>query len=185
MNAHSIWVGPQSGATWWSPDFDNVSRGRRPEPVILYAERPPTLLRRLGAFDASPDPRVVELEVYLLEGETIRPDAARLVRSRPPRVPGRGPGASFRSPLATREGQPGVAFRWLEVEGPLPDESASGRVLLFDDLPVRAVGRGTFEVTSPNPAADARRLMASFVRQPTAARRRMPRWNGSSRACSP
>ena len=54
-----------------------------------------------------------ELDVWLLQGETIRPDAARLFRSRPP---------NWHNPLAEQDGCPGVAFRWLEVEGPLLDD---------------------------------------------------------------
>jgi hypothetical protein len=166
ISARSVWVGAQQGPQWWAPDFERVSRGRRPEPVTLYAERPPTLLRRLGAFDAGPDAPTAELDVYLLAGETIRPDAARLFRSRPARSEGRPPGSAFHNPLATREGQPGVLYRWLEVEGPLADESSTaGRTLLFDELPVRALGKGRFEVTSPDPRGDARRLMDAFVRR--------------------
>ena len=53
----------------------------RDEPVTLYAETPPRLLRRLATVDVSPTPKVLEIETYLLEGETIRPDASRLFRS--------------------------------------------------------------------------------------------------------
>jgi hypothetical protein len=48
--------------------------------------------------------------VYLLPGEQIRPDAARLLRSRP---------GFLGSADATEEGMPGVAYRWMEVEGPI------------------------------------------------------------------
>ena len=85
-------------------------------------------MRRLGTVDVRPDATVNELDVYLLKGETIRPDAVRFFRSRPP--------GSWRNPLATEDGQPGVAFNWLEVEGPLVDEwPTSGNQLLFGDLP--------------------------------------------------
>jgi hypothetical protein len=122
---HSVWVGPGKEPKWWIPDLDVVSKGRRPEPVTLYAESPPHLLRRLGAVDVGVEPTVVELDVHLLAGETIRPDAARLFRSRPP---------NWRNPLATKEGVPGVAYRWLEVEGPLVDAwPPAGHLLLFGD----------------------------------------------------
>src|SRR5205814_10134149 len=86
------------------------------------------LLRRRGSFDLTPATSVKELDVWLLEGETIRPDAARLFRSRPP---------NYQNPLAERDGQPGVAFRWLEVEGPVYDEwPTAGHKLLFGDLPM-------------------------------------------------
>jgi hypothetical protein len=123
--AHSVWVGAGKGPKWWTPDLDVVARGRRPEPVTLYSEIPPRQLRRLGAFDVTPDPSVNELDVYLLKGETIRPDPSRLFRSRPP---------NWHNPLAEKDGCPGVNYRWLEVEGPIIDEwPPAGHVLLFGD----------------------------------------------------
>ena len=110
LSALSVWVGPQKGKRWYRPDINVVSRGRRSEPVKVYAQRPPRQIRHLGEFDATPDVSVGEFDVYLVEGETIRVDASRLFRSRPP---------SWHNPLAEEDGQPGVAFRWLEVEGPL------------------------------------------------------------------
>ncbi len=72
------------------------------------------------------------MDVYLLEGETVRTDAVRLFRSRPP-----GP---WRNPLAQKDGQPGVAFRWIEVVGPIESEDTSaGYRVLFDELPVTAL----------------------------------------------
>src|SRR4051794_2988323 len=157
MSAFSVWAGPGKGAKWYIPDLDNVTSGRRPEPVTVYAETPPRLLRRLGAFDARPEPTVSELDVWLLEGETIRPDAARLFRSRPP---------NYQNPLAEKDGSPGVAFRWLEVEGPLHDEwPNAGHRLLFGDLPLappKSAGVPV-EVVSEHPDEDAARLMRNFL----------------------
>ncbi len=139
LNAHSIWVGPGKAPSWWRPDLDTVSRGRRSEPITLYTEKPPHQLRRIGAFDAAPTPTIGEFEVYLLKGETIRPDPARLFRSRPP---------NWHNPLATEEGQPGVNYRWLEVEGPLVDEwPPAGRRLLFGE------------------STDPKQLMENFLRR--------------------
>jgi hypothetical protein len=156
VNAHSFWAGPESGERWWKPSRTNITAGRTREPVTLYSEMPPRLLRKLGSFDVSPEPAVNELEVHLLKGETIRPDAVRLFRSRPP--------GSWRNPLATPEGQPGVTFRWLEVEGPLPEPSlAAGRRLLFGNLPFTATTNGHAEVTTKNPQTDAGRLLKDFL----------------------
>ena len=164
FSAVSLWVGPtkqpdpKKPDRWYIPDFDNVSRGRRSEPITIYSEIPPRQLRWLGTFDAHPDAVVSELDVWLLAGETIRPDAARFFRSRP--------GASrWQNPLAEKDGQPGVAFRWMEVEGPLVDQwPAAGHRLLFADLPLRKAAQGDgIEVESKNPKADAARLLQAFL----------------------
>ncbi len=161
FSAISVWVGPGKGDKWFIPDFDTVSAGRRPEPVTVYSETPPRLLRRLGAFDVTPEPSVKDMDVWLLAGETIRPDPARLFRSRP------GAGR-FHNPLAEKDGQPGVVFRWLEVEGPIYDEwPTAGHKLLFGDLPLKKAERGNFavEVVSANPQQDAERLLRTFIQQ--------------------
>ncbi len=170
VNAYSVWVGPGKqlpgkAERWWIPDFDNVAPGRRPEPLTLYAELQPRGTRRLGAFDVGTEPTVGELDVHLLAGETIRPDAVRFFRSRP---------SNWQNPLATREGQPGMAFRWLEVEGPIFDQwPTAGHTLMFGNLPVRKTKGGGFEVETKDPAGDARRLLAGFLakayRRPVAA----------------
>src|SRR6058998_672203 len=130
FNAYSVWVGPGESNKWFIPNLDDISRGRRDEPVTITAETPPRLLRKLGDFDVTPEPRAHELEVWLLAGEMIRPDAGRLFRSRP--------GASrWQNPLAEKDGQPGVVFRWLEVQGPVYDAWPTTRhQLLFGDLPM-------------------------------------------------
>src|SRR5881296_3364367 len=130
FNAYSVWVGPGQTNKWFIPDLDNIARGRRDEPITITAETPPRLLRKLGDFDITPEPSVHELDVYLLAGEMIRPDAGRLFRSRP------GP-SRWQNPLAEKDGQPGVVFRWMEVEGPIYDEwPPAGHRLLFGDLPM-------------------------------------------------
>ena len=162
--ALSVWVGPNGSESknppkWWKPDLDNVSRGRRPEPVTVYSETRPRLLRWLGAFDVSPEPTTRELDVWLLKGETIRVDASRLFRSRP---------ENWRNPLAEQDGQPGVAFRWLDVEGPLFDEwPTAGRQLLFGDLPLKTAGSSSAEVKveSADPAADTEPLLRRFMQR--------------------
>lgn len=128
LNAHSFWAGPQPGDKWFHPSRTEAFPGRTHEPITLYAEIPPRQMRYLANVDVSPEASVQEVEVYLLKDETIRPDAVRLFRSRPP---------NWRNPLAEKDGQPGVAFRWLEVTGPIYDEwPAKGHRLLFGDLPI-------------------------------------------------
>lgn len=180
FNAYSVWVGPGEGKNWFIPNLDDISRGHRDEPLTITADTPPGRLRTLGNFDATPDPSVHELDVWLLAGEMIRPDAGRLFRSRPG-------GGRWHNPLAEKGGQPGVVFRWMEVEGPLFDQwPPAGHKLLFGDLPVtnrtvttpapepagtNRVRRRRFqpapgvEVVSKQPMADAERLLRQFLNQ--------------------
>jgi hypothetical protein len=110
-------------------NYDSISEGRRDESITVYT-RNGVMNRRVGEFDLTPEPAVRDIgEVWLLANETLVPDASRFYRSRP---------NNFRNPLMTPEGTPGVAFRWMEIEGPLYDESTTaGYRLLFGDLPLR------------------------------------------------
>ncbi|HZR17128.1 MAG TPA: DUF1592 domain-containing protein [Verrucomicrobiae bacterium] len=154
--AYSIWMGPK---------YHDVSAGHRSEPVTIYSDTPPRLLRRLGSFDVNPEPTVREMEVWLLAGETIRPDAARFFRSRPP---------DHKNPLAGPDGMPGLAFAWMDVEGPLLDQwPPAGHQLMFGDLPFEPAtvqehgdkSSAAVEVVSKNPDADAPRLLRHFLDQ--------------------
>lgn len=122
-------------------DYDNPQPGRTTEPITVYT-RNGVMNRRVGEFDLTPEPAVYDLgEVWLLTNETLVPDASRLYRSRP---------NNFRNPLMTPEGAPSVAFRWMEVEGPIYDEATlTGYRLLFGNLPLRRVDgeRGGVPIT--------------------------------------
>src|SRR3989442_10449069 len=165
---------------WFTPHLDHIPRGPRDQRVTITPKRPPRLLRKLGDFDVTPEPGVHELDAWLLAGEMIRPDAGRLSRSRP--------GATrWQNPLAEKDGQPGVVFRWLEVEGPIYARwPPAGHKLLFGDLPMvnrkvvaaeakpgetNRFGERRFkppagvEVVSKKPLADAERLLRQFIRQ--------------------
>ncbi len=184
FNAYSVWVGPGEGSKWYIPDINVVSRGHRDEPVTITAETPPRLLRKLGDFDVTSEPGLHELDAWLLAGEMIRPDAGRLFRSRPG-------AARWLNPLAEKDGQPGIVFRWLEVEGPIYDQWPPARhKLLFGDLPIvtrqitkvpkaeeeedssvtdkyrrrRFQKAPGVEVISKQPMVDAERLLRNFVR---------------------
>ncbi len=172
-------------AWWYVPNFDDLSPGRRSEPVIIYSGG--GVARRLGAFDLTPHAAVHDLgNVWLNAGEWTITDATRYIRPRPSPAPNAW---MHTSPLAQRDGMPGVAFRWMEVEGPLYDEkTGAGYRLMFGDLPLqrqavaataaatdgpargRGRGRGAaaevrFDVTSAAPAADAERLIRSFLQR--------------------
>jgi hypothetical protein len=180
FNTYSVWVGPGEGNKWYIPNLDAVSRGHRDEPVTITSETPPRLLRKLGDFDVTPEPGIHEIDAWLLAGEMIRPDAGRLFRSRP------GAGR-WQNPLAEKDGQPGVVFRWMEVEGPIYEQwPPAGHSLLFGDLPMvtrqiamvqenpgdtNKFGQHRFkkapgvEVISKDPIADAQRLLRNFIQQ--------------------
>jgi len=152
---YTIWTGPHGVSAadlgkageegrkpigrWNSPDGDTISRGRRNEPITVYAQGPIDV-RRVGQFDLTPEPEVYDLGVItLIQNESLVTDAARFFRDRP---------GSAGNPIAQRDGQPAVAFRWMEIEGPLYDESSTaGYRTLFADLPLRKNPNG--EVTIP------------------------------------
>ncbi len=144
---------------WMAPDFSKVTRGRRNEPITIYSETPPRRLRRHGTIDFYPDSTISELTVWLKKGESIQPDAARLVRSRPP---------DFKNPFLEEDGMPGAAFQWMDVTGPLVDEwPGPGHQLLFGALPLieDPENPGKWIIHSENPTADAKRLLEAFMAQ--------------------
>ncbi len=159
---HSIWVGPGSEGRWYVPNFDKVSKGRRPEPVTIYA-RGAHVLRRLANADLGVEPTTFEFEADLRLGETIQIDPVRFFRSRP------GPNNKvwWQNPLAERDGQPGLVMRWIEITGPYYDSwpTASHKVL-FGDLPFRQSPKGGLwvDIVSNNPEKDAEMLLRKFVK---------------------
>jgi len=167
FNGYTIWVGPSPAPRPHLPNFLKLEHGKRYEPVTVYT-RNGVLNRRAGEFDLTAEPEVHDVgQVWLLAGETLVPDASRFFRSRP---------TNFRNPLMGADGAPGVAFRWMEVEGPIYDASTTaGYKLLFGDLPLQKVARGaggvslpeakvTVDVISKNPRQDAERLLRQFVK---------------------
>jgi len=163
---HSVWVGPgktksKGKVRWQIPDLDDISKGRRSEPVTVYALTPPRVLRRIGTIDLGADVTVAELDVVLEAGESIQIDVTRFFRSRP--------GASrAQNPLATPEGQPGLVMRWIDVKGPLaPQWPSAPYAVLFDDLPVKPAPKGAalpYAVIPRDASIDAERLLRRFVR---------------------
>lgn len=129
-----------SGSPKW-PNFENTYPGARDEPISVYTVRG-LMNRRIGTFDLTPEPSVHDIgEVWLLGNDMIVPDATRFYRSRP---------GSNGNPLMTADGAPSVAFRWMEVEGPIYDEPVSaGYRLLFGDLPMQEVQAGESGVAIP------------------------------------
>ncbi|MFN0105181.1 MAG: DUF1592 domain-containing protein [Bryobacteraceae bacterium] len=155
FNAYSIWIhslygpeGRKDRPAWWRPNRELTSQGRTNEPVTIYALSRGGEKRLLGSFDVNADPATHDLDVYLLPGEMILPDAARLFRSRPGFVG---------SPDATKEGMPGVAYRWMEVTGPVANAASR--------LGVRRMFSGIdpAQPNSSNPKRDAEKLLRQFM----------------------
>jgi hypothetical protein len=132
---------------WQVPNHWDVSRGRRNEPIHVYATYfPVSGAHRVGTFDLTPDDQTVELEnVYLAANEKITVDAVRFFRSRPGFS---GHFNGYVNKLAQVDGTPGVAFKWMDIEGPLYDESTThGYRLMFGDLPLqKATDKGGVEI---------------------------------------
>ena len=170
---------------WYNPDYEKIFPGRRDEPIHVYARGSAGKL--LGNFDLTPEPAVHELDsVWLTTGQILVTDSVRFFRTRP--VPRNG----WTNALVQRDGTPGVAFRWIEVDGPLYDESSrAGYRLLFGDRPMKKTGKNesgvaievanpdnsaryaargmgqtlriSVEVESANPAEDSERLLRDFL----------------------
>ena len=131
----------------------------RPVPMTFRARKPsgPDVSGDVratgGIMDVQPDVATYETRIQLRAGETFEYSLlglpvplARNVKGGPP---------TYRYPPFPAGGQPGVAFQWLEVEGPLPPEAwppECHRVLFGDDKTadpkwllrhfVKAVARG-------------------------------------------
>jgi hypothetical protein len=117
---------------WHRPNLDEVWRGRNDEPMAVFASSSGQV-RQVGVFDFKPQPTVSDVDVMLTAGEVIQTDATRFFRTRV-----NGTDEQYVNPLAQRDGMPGYAMQWVEMEGPFYDDTAgSGYTLLFGDLPLR------------------------------------------------
>ena len=116
-----------------SPTSTTSPPGERPEPVTIYAETPPRLLRRLGSFDVSPEP----------VGAGTRRLAAR-GRNDPPRRRAAVPLATAElSEPARGEGRvPRRGFPLAGGRGPAPRRVADGGTSPALRRPADPAGRG-------------------------------------------
>jgi hypothetical protein len=149
-----------------------LKKAERPVPMTFRARKPsgPDVSGDVratgGTIDIAPEAAVYETTILLRERETFEYSLLGLPMPLARNVNGGPP--TYRYPPLPEGGQPGVAFQWIEVEGPLSPGSwppPSHRVL-FDDLPIgpaQAGGDPAAEVISQQPGQDARRLMRRFV----------------------
>ena len=143
-----------------TPVNDRVSSGKRSEPVKVYSstlDEPNTQsMLPIGVFEAPPEsPEVSELKAFLEKGAMVKLDCMRLPSPMVPAMP--------HTIRKTDGGYPGVAFHWLEVEGPIIAEwPPASYMALFGDVPFKQTGRYV-EAVSEQPMMDARRLLAAFM----------------------
>ena len=143
-----------------TPVNDRIFAGKRSEPVKVYSStlsEPNTQsMLPIGMFEAPPEtPEVSELEAFLEKGAMVKLDCMRLPSPMVPAMP--------HTIQPTDGGYPGVAFHWLEAEGPIVKEwpPASYRTL-FGDIPFKQAGRHV-EAVSEQPMKDAGKLLAAFM----------------------
>ncbi len=141
------------------PGF-RVSDARRPVPMTLRTRRPTNhdiaedVKSVGGIFEIAPGSHVYEATVPLAAGQTVE---YGLLGLPVPQVDAEGKTGSYRYPPMPPEGQPGVAFQWIEFEGPLapaawPPESHRA---LFGDLGIAPA--------PANPKHEAGRLLRRFL----------------------
>ena len=137
-----------------------LRKGMRPVPMNFRSRKPTShdqaedVRMTGGIIDVQPEGGVYETTVYLLAGQTIEYGMLGLPV---PQIDALGRTGYYRFPPFPEGGQPGIAFQWLEMEGPIAPASwppASHRVL-FDDLGA--------DVKSAKPAEDAKRLLRRFI----------------------
>jgi hypothetical protein len=107
-----------------------------------------------GIIDVQPEGGVYETTVYLLAGQTIEYGMLGLPV---PQIDAQGKTGYYRYPPFPEGGQPGIAFQWVEMEGPIAPASwpPASHHVLFDD-------HGA-DVKSAKPAEDAKRLLRRFM----------------------
>ena len=144
-----------------TPVNDRVLPGKRSEPVKVYSstlDEPNTQnMLPIGIFEAPPDaPEVFALEAFLEKGAMVKLDCMRLPSPMVPAMP-------HTIQKSDPDGYPGVAFHWLEVEGPIIEQwpPASYREL-FGEVPFKQMGRYV-EAVSEQPLSDARKLLTKFM----------------------
>jgi hypothetical protein len=135
-------------------------KGTQPVPMNFRARKPTNhdiaedVRMTGGIIDVKPEGGMYETTVYLLAGQTIEYGMLGLPV---PQIDAQGKTGYYRYPPLPEGGQPGIAFQWLEMEGPIATASwppASHRVL-FDDLGA--------DLKSAKPAEDAKRLLRRFI----------------------
>jgi mono/diheme cytochrome c family protein len=158
----------------------------RPSPVsapLTFRARQPSQadvsgdVREVGGWvDIQPEGAVYETSVRLARGETIEYSLLGLPVPFP--ITSHGGPLYYDFPPMPEGGHPGIAFRWIEITGPIDpvDWPPKSHRALFGNLPIRDATDGfagwPIEVVSDSPREDASRLFRRFAEQ--AARQPVP-----------
>ena len=153
------------------PDF-LLTPAKQPLPMTFRARKPsgPDVSGDVratgGLIDVLPEQATYETTIRLREHETFEYSLlglpvplARNVNNGPP---------TYRYPPFPKGGQPGIAYQWLEVEGPLSPGTwpPPSHRILFDELPIRAssgIDGLPVTVVSEDASKDVRRLLRRFI----------------------
>jgi len=142
------------------PGFQ-LSEAKQAVPMTLRSRRPTNhdiaedVKSVGGILEIQPGVHIYETTVPLIAGQTVE---YGLLGLPVPQVDAEGKTGWYRYPPFPPDGQPGVAFQWIEIEGPIPPPAwppASHRVL-FDDLGVNPA--------PTQPRQEANRLLRRFMR---------------------
>lgn len=144
-----------------TPVNDRILPAKRSEPVKVYSStlHEPNLesILPIGVFEAPPNvPEIFELEAYIEKGGMVKLDCMRLPSPMVPALP-------HVIQKIDPDGYPGVAFHWMELEGPIIKKwPPAAYQALFGDLPFKKE-EGKIHAISEDPSKDARELLADFM----------------------
>ena len=119
-----------------------------------------------GIMDIPSKPTIFETTIYLKKTETFEYSLLGLPQPRainPPDAP-----LYYDFPPMPQDGHPGIAYQWLEIEGPVDSEHwpPDSHQVLFSDLPLQPSESGfSIKVVSEDLETDARYLLARFIKQ--------------------
>lgn len=141
-------------------DF-RVSEAKHAVPMTLRSRRPTNhdiaedVKSVGGILEIQPGVNLYETTVPLLAGQTVE---YGLLGLPVPQVDAEGKTGWYRYPPFPPDGQPGVAFQWIEIEGPLPPPQwpPASHWVLFDELGVPPA--------PARPKEEASRLLRRFMK---------------------
>ena len=143
---------------------------QRPVPLTFRARQPSAadvsgdVRSTGGVMDVLPTPSVFETTVHLKKGETFEYSLLGLPVPHP--ITSHGGPLYYNFPPMPPLGHRGIAFRWLEVEGPVgaPSWPSPTHRILFQDLPLsQGDPKHPIALATTDPVRDGSRLMRAFI----------------------